>query len=69
MATFIITMGCIAIGFGFVLGLRYLFRSYFKVDDYDTNAGFLLMLGSFSVAVLIVVINQAVRKDLMMQNG
>jgi hypothetical protein len=52
-----LTFGCIAIGFGIVLALRYAFKSYYKIDDYNSNAGLLILASSTGVTVLILIIN------------
>lgn len=57
LTTFLLTFGCIAVGFAIVLGLRYTFKNYYKIDDYDTNAGYLILAGSAGVTILILSIN------------
>lgn len=61
MTTSLLTLGCIIIGFIIVLALRYSFKNYYKIDDYDTRAGLLIFAGSTIVTILIVIINHAIK--------
>jgi hypothetical protein len=48
-----------------VLALRYSFKNYYKIDDYDTRAGLLILAGSTIVTILIVIINHAISNYLV----
>jgi hypothetical protein len=60
LTTTLLTLGCIVIGFIIVLALRYSFKNYYKIDDYDTKAGLLILAGSSIVTILIISINHAI---------
>ena len=70
VTTFLLTIGCIILGFLVVLALRYTFKNYFKLDNYSKkNEGLLILAGSVGVTILIICINNFTSTYRVIQNG